>query len=386
MNIVFLIGVYPNYGGTEKITTVLANRFAADGNRVWIASFEQPRPELAADLNETVQLVSLNYPVKSKANEATLRKLVQDEKIDVIINQWCLPYFVTQLCNRARRDTSCKLISVLHGVPDRSKKVIVAEDSVKAASGLKKVVAEFKLWAVNKVIQGSLRYVYKNSDKYVLLSPSFKASFEKYASMRCTDDKLLAIGNPVTIDIEPCTFECKRKQILYVGRIDKENKRVNRIVEAWEALSRDYPDWSLVLVGDGPHRSELEAYVRNNGIERVSFEGFVKEEPVEYYKKSSILMLTSDLEGFGLVVVDGMSYGVVPVVYGSYSTIYDILDNGVDGFITSYPYNKEETLKALKSLMDDEKQLRRMSEAAKIKSQLFSVDSVYKKWIDLLNS
>ena len=97
-------------------------------------------------------------------------------------------------------------------------------------------------------------------------------------------------------------------------------------------------------------------------------------------------MLTSDLEGFGLVVVDGMSYGVVPVVYGSYSTIYDILDNGVDGFITSYPYNKEETLKALKSLMDGEKQLRRMSEAAKIKSQLFSVDSVYKKWIDLLNS
>jgi hypothetical protein len=36
--------------------------------------------------------------------------------------------------------------------------------------------------------------------------------------------------------------------------------------------------------------------------------------------------------------------------------------------------------------MDDEKQLRRMSEAAKVKSRLFSADSVYEKWIDLLNS
>ena len=46
MNILFFYRVYPNYGGVEVVTSVLAKRFVADGHHVTIASLEQPHPEL----------------------------------------------------------------------------------------------------------------------------------------------------------------------------------------------------------------------------------------------------------------------------------------------------------------------------------------------------
>ena len=69
--------------------------------------------------------------------------------------------------------------------------------------------------------------------------------------------------------------------------------------------------------------------------------GFQVSPPIQHYKEASIFLLTSDLEGFGLVVIESMSYGVVPVVYGSYEAIYDIIDNGKSGLITPIPYNSQ---------------------------------------------
>ena len=43
-----------------------------------------------------------------------------------------------------------------------------------------------------------------------------------------------------------------------------------------------------------------------------------------------------------VLVLEAMSYGVVPVVYGSYESVYDIITNGEDGFITNVPFRNEE--------------------------------------------
>lgn len=64
--------------------------------------------------------------------------------------------------------------------------------------------------------------------------------------------------------------------------------------------------------------------------------------------------MTSDLEGFGLVVIESMSYGVVPVVYGSYEAIYDIIDNGKSGLITPIPYNSQKTIDCISLLIENE--------------------------------
>lgn len=386
-NILFIIGKYPNIGGTEKITTVLANYFATIGCNVFISSFIQPRMDLIRELDDRIKFIKLKNPVNSKNNLNILHELLQCESINLIINQFCLPYYTTRLLIKARKGLNCKIISVLHGVPDNSQIVIRVKEKIDTSSGLiKKVIAQCVLYTVEKIIKASIKYVYNNTDAYVVLSKGFIDSFKNYIGIQ-DSKKLYAISNPITIstDYSVRYSEHKKKQILYVGRMAKENKRVNRIIEAWEEIAKDYPDWNLKLVGGGPQLLELQDYVIKNDIPNVSFTGFVQEEPIKFYKESSILMLTSDLEGFGLVVVEGMAYGVVPVVYGGYASIYEIINEGKSGFITPYPYSKKYTVEKLRELIENPDRLYEMSIAAQDDSKRFSLGKIVEQWGNLIN-
>lgn len=219
-----------------------------------------------------------------------------------------------------------------------------------------------------------------------MLSNAFIAPLKKYAHIK-DSSTITAIGNPVTIPVDLAGFsvENKKKQILYVGRMDFENKRVNRIVEAWEQIADKYKDWELVLVGDGPHKSKLMEYVELHNIERVRFDGFQVDAPIQYYKDASIFMLTSDLEGFGLVIIESMSYGCVPIVYGSYEAVYDIIEQGKSGFITPKPYCKNKTIEYLELLIKNEDMRKTMAKTAMERAKFFSIDYITHKWYDLFN-
>lgn len=387
MNILFFYRVYPNYGGVEVVTSVLAKRFVADGHHVTIASLEQPHPELKDQNIDGVELICLHHPVLAKDNIQRLHQVVVDKKIDIIVNQWGLPYKTTMLCNKAIKGTSCKLVSVLHGAPNISKVIIKAQDKVKNASN---PIAKFGFSAILKakkeVIKWSIRYACRHNEKYIMLSNAFIDSLIKYARIKDASN-ITAIGNPVTIpvDLNGFSLDNKLKQLLYVGRMDYENKRVNRIVEAWQDIVEKHKDWELVLVGDGPHKQQLMNYVNQHKINRVRFEGFQVEAPIRYYKDASIFMLTSDLEGFGLVIIESMSLGCVPIVYGSYEAAYDIIDQGVCGFVTPKPYSEAKTTEKMELLMNDEKLRQDMAKKAMEKAKNFSIDSISQKWYELFN-
>lgn len=388
MNILFLYRVFPEYGGVEVVTTVLANRFVTDGHHVTIASFEQPHLELADKLSSGIELVKLDYPVYSCANISKLRKELLNRKIDIIINQWGLPFKTTMLCNSAIKGTKCKLISVLHGSPYTSKLIIKAQDKFKLSNNIfSKAKNRLALYLKEHIVKWSIRYNVKHNARYILLSNSFIEPLVNYAEIKDTS-KIEAIGNPITIDVNlnNFSFSNKKKQVLYVGRMDYENKRVNRIIESWEEVSKEFVDWELVLVGDGPHKSLLQNYIKEHKIERVRFEGFKKEPPIKYYKEAKIFMLTSDLEGFGLVIVESMAYGVVPIVYGSYEAVYDIIDDEKNGFITPRPYNKNITIQKMKKLMADDSICLEMGKNAMEKSKQFSVEAVISKWYIIMNA
>lgn len=388
MNILFFYRIYPEYGGVEVVTTVLANRFSQDGHKVIIASIEQPHMELVNKLEKNIDLIKLEYPITNKNNINKLRSLIINRNIDLIINQWGLPFKTTKLCNAARKGTNCKLISVLHGSPNKSKIIIKAEDKYKKTNNpITKVLYKAVLILKEEIIKYSIRYAVGHSDKYILLSNSFIEPLIKYAHIRKTDN-ILAIGNPITIPVDLTDFslENKKKQILYAGRMDFENKRVNRILEAWKTIANDYQDWELILVGDGPHKQELIDIANRDNIPRVLFKGFQIEAPINFYKDASIYMLTSDLEGFGLVIIESMSYGVVPIVYGSYEAVYDIIDDDINGFITPQPYSNENTVKCLRTLIENDIKRKRMAESAMTKAKHFSINSIIEQWYKLFES
>lgn len=382
MNILFLMGVYPNYGGVEKVSTILANEFVRRGHRVSIVSFEQPQPQLAyQELDSSIVLHRLRKPVLSGSNSKNLSRVIREEQTDILINQWAVPWYVTRLCRQAVKGTNCKIIAVHHNQPDTNARIKDIEAAISRQQGVK-WINHLKLYVVRTVSRLSLRYTYNHSDRYVVLAPSFIPIAAHYIYKR-TLSKALYIYNPITIDICKQINTHREKEIIWVGRIEDKQKCTQRIVEIWEELENVFPDWKMTIVGDGSNRNDLQQAIIKAGLKRISIEGF--RDPTTYYDRAALLILTSEYEGAPLVVTEAMSRGVVPVVLGCYNTIYDMTDNGYGAVIVSYPYNKTTFISCLRRLMENEKLLERMSAEAYEVSGDFQRETIVAQWLQLFN-
>ena len=229
---------------------------------------------------------------------------------------------------------------------------------------------------MREVSRLSLAFCINSSDKFILLSPAFIPVAKKYARVS-GKDKLISIPNPITITA-PTEITTKEKEIIYVGRIDYIQKHTYRVIDIWRKLEQKYPDWKLTIVGDGEERSDIERRIKEYGLKRVTVTGFVN--PVEYYKRASILLLTSEYEGFGLVIVEAMTYGVVPVVYNSYETASELITNEVDGVLVDTPYNNDTFTDTLENLIKNEDILEKIAYNARSSSARFSVDNIANEW------
>ena len=330
MNILFLTKSF-GIGGVEVVTMTLAKTFAKHGHQVGIFSFYRADDILEKQLPDNIPLYIGHGYKNSRENIAMLRQLLVDNKIEVVINQWGLPFLPIRVINQARKGLKVTVISVYHNQVDTNGKLKACDQAIERCQNpLLRSVLEVKRFLVKSITSYSMRYVYNHSDVYEVLSPSFIELFKKFTGIK-KPTKLVAQTNPITIDgsvqsEKTANVDKKEKEIIYVGRLDFVQKRVYRVIDTWNYLEERFPDWRLTIVGDGEDRENLENHVKCLGLNRVSFEGF--QNPLEYYRRASMLLLTSDFEGFGLVIVEGMAFGVVPFVYGSYPAVYDIIDDG----------------------------------------------------------
>lgn len=93
-------------------------------------------------------------------------------------------------------------------------------------------------------------------------------------------------------------------------------------------------------------------------------------------------MLTSEYEGFGLVIVEGMSFGVSPIVYGSFSAAYDLVDHGKDGCIlpAASGFQAHRMAEMAAGLMREPADLHAMARNAIAKSRKFTREHIIPQW------
>ena len=378
-NILFLMGTYPSYGGVEIVSTTLANQFIEDGHQVTIASYKQPLHE-AAPLNLSVQcdLLFLSHPVLSIQNIKKLREYILTHQIEVLINQWVVPFYATMVWKIATYGTNCQVYSVHHGSPDTNMHIQSWKRKVESGTWYLKGVYGL----VREVSRLSLAFCIKNSHKFILLSPAFVPIVQKFSRVK-HPNKFLSIPNPISMPL-PDEDVSKEKEIIYVGRIEYNQKRTDRVVDIWRELEPMYPDWKLTIVGDGDDRDDLHKRIHDYGLKRVTITGFVN--PMNHYRRASILLLTSDYEGFGLVIAEAMSQGVVPVVYNSFESAKDLITDGYNGVLVNKPFAVPTFIKAMQALMDKMDYWNTLSQNGKSVSKNFSVHNVVKKWYQLMEN
>ncbi len=387
MNILFLLKSF-GIGGVEVVSSVLANKFVTQGHNVVIWVFLKNTISLANRLDNRIKIIYGSGFKYSKQNVKALRELIIENQIQIAINQWGLHYIPTLVLKKASYGLNIKIIAAYHNDPNTNGQIKRIETSIKRSrSSILTKYLTIKLHFFKYATAASMRYVYHCSNKFLVLSPSFINHFKDFTGMNNTP-KLTVQTNPLTINNEYTTPDLfnKQKEIIYVGRIDYYQKRTYRVIETWALLENKYPEWTLRIIGDGEDKTSTEELCKKLNLHRVHFEGF--KQPLEFYRRASILILTSEYEGFGLVIVEGMSFGVVPVVYGSYSAVYDIIKDGENGLIVkpqNGEFKAEAMAKALEQAMTDEDKRHDMAEKAIATSQNYSLDVIYKQWEGLFN-
>ena len=383
MNILFLMKVF-EVGGQEVVTSTLAQSFVSHGHSVTIVSFKQPNPLMLERLDKRIEVFTLDELCYSKENIEKFRSVLINKQINIVINQWGLPYIPAKVLNEAKKGLAIKTIAVYHNSPDSNARIKEVEIALlQTRNHLKRWMLQCKKFAFKQITSQSMRYVYNHSDLYMVLSPSFIDKFKDFTGIK-HPNHLIVQTNPVTVDASDYVFssEKKWKEIIYMGRIDYNQKRVYRVIDTWSVLEKQFPDWQLTVVGDGPERKKLEQQVKDLGLQHVSFEGF--QSSIPYYERTSILILTSEYEGFPLVLAECMSFGVVPVVYGSYSAVYDIIKHKENGMIVQPQNGKfevNEMAKQLAFVMENESKRNEMAQNAILTSKRdYSLDSIYRSW------
>lgn len=386
MNILFLMKGYA-VGGIEVVTATLASCFARHGHKVVIATFEAPEALTVARTDDSVKIYTLGDYKCTNQNIVALRNILIEHQIQVVINQWGLPLVSCRVLNKAKKGLKVKTIAVYHNQVDtnaRIKNVEIALES--CVNPLKRSLLKLKKTAFKFVTSRSMAYVYHHTDIYQVLSPSYIPLFSKFTGIN-HPNHLMVQTNPVTLESSDFSysFDKKEKEIIYMGRIDYNQKRVYRVIDTWAKLEAQFPDWRLTIVGDGVERKNVEQQVADYGLHHVKFEGF--QQPKPYYKRASILLLVSEYEGFPLVLAESMSFGVIPVVYNSYSAVGDIINDGENGLVIPYHkdgYRTDEAANLLSNLMNDAAKREVMALTAIEKSKEYSVERIYEQWLETL--
>lgn len=380
MNILFYLKSF-GVGGIEVVTMTLAETMTAKGHNVSIFAFTEGDQVLKKRLPKGIKLYIGHGYKASSENVTMVRHILVTNHIQVVVNQWGLPFLPIRVVNKARKGLHVKVISVYHSQVNANGRITAVRlEMQRTQSVLKNMLLNLKLKACQWVTSASMRYVYRHSDLYEVLSPSFVQLFEEFTGIR-NPRKLVVQTNPVTVASGAFVYGNKLKEIIYVGRLESVVKRVYRVIDTWAKLETRFPDWRLTIVGDGEDRCGLEQRVKELGLQRVSFEGF--QQPKPYYERASILMLTSEYEGFPLVLAECMSFGVIPAVYNSYSAVRDIITDGKDGIVIPYHadgYQVDEAALLLSGIMEDEGKRKAMALAAIEKSRDYSVERIYEEW------
>lgn len=381
MNIVFAYptGLNPQKGGVERITDIIAKILLKRGYTIFYLNWKREQDNYEYPV-PVIDLPSSN--LEDPNNLEVYNRFLKENRIDVIINQHGLyegTYFLSQV-----KVQNVKIISVLHSDPFGYYNHLFADLMTLRDSSIKekvKRVARFFLYRkVKKIIHRSLvnhyTFIQEHPQYVCLLSESYKERLEEYCDL--PDNYFISIPNPNTyenIEIIPQ----KEPILLFVGRLDNRSKKLFTLIDIWYRLCKLYPQWKLIIVGDGPDKDVLINKAKD--ISNIEFKGY--QDPREYYEKASIFCMASIFEGFPMCLTEAMQFGCVPIAFDSFSAVYDIIKPGETGELVK-SFDKKEYVGKLIHLIDDETYRKKLSKNAFQYVKRYDIANILPKWIELI--
>lgn len=355
MKIGFVIGNMSSAGGTERVLQLIANGLNQRGYRVIIISMWGNRePVFPMDKQIKRYRLGKEYPKGIGANLrniSALYRIVKKEQItllvdvDLILTFYSLP---VKLCSR----------------------------------GLKTIAWEhfnyyYQFRKNNRIRRIAMKMAARFSDAVLVLSQEDETYYRNHLNIQ---GYLYQIYNPNTYE-GITNHKQEEKMIFAAGRLTKA-KGFDYLLQSWELLEKDFPDWQLCIAGEGEEEEALLKSKKEKGLKSVHFVGSVSDMET-YYERAAFFVLPSRNEGFGMVLIEAMAYGKPVVSFACKAGPRDIITDGEDGFLVPTGDYRQFASK-MRLLMESEEVRRTMGAKAKESTHRFDIAGILDRWEGLL--
>ncbi len=217
--------------------------------------------------------------------------------------------------------------------------------------------------------------------------------FDKFVVLTHEDKELW--GNLHNIEVIPnaALFPNFNKQsdvsvqrVIAVGRLDYQ-KGFDRLIQAWEIVQRNeaYREWRLDIFGQGEWHDMLQQMIVEKGLSQTVHLNRPTNDILEEYSNSAMLVMSSNYEGFGMVLVEAMGCGIPVIAFDCKCGPKDIINHGVNGLLVKNG-DIEGLANSMMRLMADVPYRRELSMNARKVTNTYSEESVMFQWTNLFTS
>jgi glycosyltransferase involved in cell wall biosynthesis len=373
LKLVYVTPAIYSAGGVERVVTLKASYFAEHyGYDVTIIVTEGKGRDSFFPLSNKVKVINLAI------NFEELWTCPFIQKIFVYLKkQRQYKKLLTAELMRIHPDITISLlrreINFINEIHDGSKKIgelhvnraNYRNFKTEEANWLKNLFARF--WS-----HGLVNHL-KKLDKLVVLTEKDREAWGEL-------DNVVSIPNPLSF-VPSSASRLTEKRIICVARYSHE-KGIDLLLTAWKEVESQIDDWRLDVFGEG-ERFPYEQLIDNLGIDRArcALNGRTADVEKEYCN-SSVFVLSSRFEGFGMVIVEAMACGLPVVAFDCPWGPQAIISDGEDGLLVENG-NPSALAQNLIALMKDDGKRKIMSEAALRNVQRFQIEHIAQQWKNL---
>ena len=335
-------------GGAQRVISILASRMVQKGMDVEIVTY----------LDAPVL-----YPIHSEVKITCVQK--ETEKKSLISNLlWLRSYFKENAEIVLSFLAPFNMIALVATMGLRVPIVVADRNDPAKVPG-------------NKVLRIARDILYVFADQVVVQTEANKAYFKVLSK------KTTVIYNPV--DLKEYTGLAlkseKDKIIVSAGRLMPQ-KNQKMLIDAFSAIMKKFPEYQLVIYGEGSYREELESYVKALKLEERIFMPGSVTDLYDKMKSAELFVLSSDYEGMPNALIEAMCLGL-PVISTKVSGATDLINHGKNGLLTEVG-DKKEMENAMEQMLSDENLREQMAIEAVQLAEMLRTDEILKQWQEII--
>lgn len=375
MKKISILSLHLGYGGIEKSIIALANLLVDKYNVEIVCSYKlYDKPAFNLDKRVKVRYLTKNITPNKDAFKEACRK----KNISNIVSEGNKSIKILKLRKKTMVDFIKKCDSDI---------IISSRDIFDNWLGKYARKDVVKIGWEHNHFHGNLKYANKivkyakRLDYFVLVSKELR----DYYGDRLSKTKCKCVYVPNIIDKLPKYLSrLNKKRLVCVGRLSPEKGSMD-LLKIYNRIHEIHPDWNLEVIGDGPERNKMEEYIKDNKLDKfVTLHGFRNKDYIDdILHNSSIYLMTSFTESFGIVLIEAMSHGVPCIAFDSAEGARELIDHGENGFLVK-DRDFSKYVNRVSKLINDKELREKIGKNAYEESKSYTGEEVIKLWIDLL--